>query len=69
MTCPLLQIIQLLKKNQEDLFELLKKKDLEIAEYVLEGGNITNSLYIIFKLSHIKFVCVVYSNIYLFFFI
>ncbi|VVC43109.1 XLF family [Cinara cedri] len=44
LTCPLLQIIQVLKKNQEDLFELLKKKDLEISEYVLEGGNINRNI-------------------------
>lgn len=45
LTCPLLKIIQLLKKNQDELFDLIKKKDLEIAEYVLEGGNISHSWY------------------------
>lgn len=43
MTCPLLRTIILLKKNQEDLFKLLTKKDAEIEEYVLEGGVITHS--------------------------
>lgn len=45
LTCPLLEIIQLFKKNQDELFNIIKKKDLEIAEYVLEGGNITHSWY------------------------
>jgi len=31
-------------KNQEELINLLKKKDLEIAEYIL-GGNITHGMY------------------------
>lgn len=45
MTSSLLNLIQLLKKNQQDLCNLLKKKDLEIAEYKLEGGNITHGMY------------------------
>lgn len=38
----MIQTMHLFKKNQDDLFELLKKKDLEIAELV--GGNDTNSI-------------------------
>lgn len=45
LTCPLLEIIQLFKRNQDELFNIIKKKDLEIAEYILEGGNITQSWY------------------------
>lgn len=40
ITYPLLKLIKLLKKNQEDLFNILKKKDSEIDEYILEGGHI-----------------------------
>jgi hypothetical protein len=43
LTCPLLKLIQLLKKNQENLCNLLKRKDIEIGEYILEGGTITQS--------------------------
>lgn len=42
LTCPLLKIIKQLKQNQEDLFDIIKKKDLEISEYKLVGGSITN---------------------------
>lgn len=42
LTCPLLKIIKQLKQNQEDLFNIIKKKDLEISEYKLVGGNITH---------------------------
>ncbi|XP_025196862.1 uncharacterized protein LOC112595766 [Melanaphis sacchari] len=42
MTCPLLEIIKQLKQNQEDLFDIIKKKDLEISEYKLIGGNISH---------------------------
>ncbi|CAH1715597.1 uncharacterized protein LOC114127203 [Aphis gossypii] len=42
LTCPLLKIIKQLKQNQEDLFDIIKKKDLEISEYKLVGGNISN---------------------------
>ncbi|XP_001951900.2 uncharacterized protein LOC100163999 [Acyrthosiphon pisum] len=42
LTCPLLKIIKQLKQNQEDLFNIIEKKDLEISEYKLIGGNITH---------------------------
>ncbi|KAL5243318.1 hypothetical protein ACI65C_010728 [Semiaphis heraclei] len=42
LTCPLLKIIKQLKQNQEDLFNIIKKKDLVISEYKLVGGNITH---------------------------
>jgi len=45
LTCPLLKIIKQLKQNQEDLFDIIKKKDLEISEYKLVGGNISNGQY------------------------
>ncbi|XP_022160320.1 uncharacterized protein LOC111026529 [Myzus persicae] len=41
-TYPLLKIIKQLKQNQEDLFNIIQKKDLEISEYKLRGGNITH---------------------------
>lgn len=40
-----MEIIHLLKRNQDELFDLIKKKDLEVAEYILEGGDITHSWY------------------------
>lgn len=43
---PLLLLIQKLKKNQDDLFNIIKKKDLEVEECVLEG-HITHSMYIL----------------------
>lgn len=52
MTCPLLEIIQLFKRNQDELFNIIKKKDLEIAEYILEGGNITHSWYTVKQINY-----------------
>ncbi|XP_026813320.1 uncharacterized protein LOC113553924 isoform X2 [Rhopalosiphum maidis] len=42
LTCPLIKIIKQLKQNQEELFDIIKKKDLEISEYKLIGGNIVH---------------------------
>lgn len=42
-----MQSVQYLEVRQKKLFDLLEKKDREIQEHQLEGGEISRSLYLV----------------------
>lgn len=43
ITLPLLLMVQQLQAQKHLLFDLLKKKDIEITEYKLEGAQLSRS--------------------------